>query len=439
MGGVTPRHLKHTLQKRCVFLFHAPGILRSASGGADERWVVGINGSRIMRGHLFKIAVLVFVLILAPFAAHGRDKVFNILYTGAIKGELEPCGCSPKIESGGLARLSGYISASKGELEPYVLVDAGNSTGEDTPQGRLKTEALFRSFNIIGYDAVALLKRDASLPEEFLSPLIGNYETPVISENAGHRSFLRAGLEVNISADPKDYKKGMLNILLIDKPASEATVIKGWEVIVTSSGEIIEEPPKADGTIIVSGYPKGKMLGVLSLWINDKGGISGFTHRWQSLGKEIKEDMNVRNVLNEYDAAVAALFRDEERKVLSDGSYLGDSNCAACHLPFMEGWKNSRHAGAFNTLEKAGKSKDPECVKCHTTGYGEEGGFYSVAATPGLMNVQCEACHGPGKGHAPDFTLPMRPVVESVCLKCHTEDNSPDFDFKRYSEKIKHQ
>lgn len=396
-----------------------------------------------MKGHLFKIAVLVSVLILVPFAAHGRDKVLNILYTGAIKGELEPCGCSPKTQSGGLARLSGYISVDRDALEPYVLVDAGNSMGEDTPQGRLKTEALLRSFNIIGYDAMALLKRDASLPEEFLSPLIGKYGIPVVVEDAGrYPSFVtvsRAGFNVNISADIKGYKKGMINILFIDKPASEATLIKGWEVIVTSSGEIMEEPLKANGTVMVSGYPKGKMLGVLSLRINDKGEISDFTHRWQSLGKEIKEDMNVRNVLNEYDAAVAALLKDEEGKVLSNGPFLGDSNCATCHLPFMEGWKNSRHAGAFNTLEKTGKSKDPECVGCHTTGYGEEGGFYSAAATPGLANVQCEACHGPGKGHASDFTLPMTSIVESVCLKCHTEDNSPDFDFKRYSEKIKHQ
>ena len=402
-----------------------------------------------MRGHLFKIAIFVSGLILLPrpalwggYPAHGQDRVLNILYTGAIKGELEPCGCSPKTESGGLARLSGYISANREELKPYVLVDAGNSMAEDTSQGRLKTEALLRSVNIMGYDAVALSKRDALLPEGFLFPLIEKYGIPVVVENAGrYRSSVpvpRAGFKVNISADIRGYKKGMINILLIDKPASEGMLIKGWEVIVTSSGEIIEEPLKVNGTVIVSGYPKGKMLGVLSLRINDKGGISGFTHRWQSLGKEIKEDMNVRNVLNEYDEAVAALLKDEERKASFNGPFLGDSNCAACHRPFMEGWRDSRHAGAFNTLENTGKSKDPECVKCHTTGYGEEGGFYSVAATPGLVNVQCEACHGPGKEHVSDFTAPMNPVVESVCLKCHTEDNSPDFDFRRYLEKIKH-
>src|SRR3990172_4098107 len=109
-----------------------------------------------MGGHLLKVVIFVSALILLPFVAHGRDKVLNILYTGAIKGELEPCGCSPKTESGGLARLSGYISANRDALAPYVLVDAGNSMAEDTPQGRLKTEALLRSFNIIGYDAMAL-------------------------------------------------------------------------------------------------------------------------------------------------------------------------------------------------------------------------------------------------------------------------------------------
>ncbi|MFZ3071702.1 MAG: multiheme c-type cytochrome [Thermodesulfobacteriota bacterium] len=416
----------------------------------------------VMMGHLFKrvtpfskgaglplreaiatgsggiIAVLASGLILLPFAAHGQDKVFNILYTGAIKGELEPCGCSPKTESGGLARLSGYISVNRDALVPYVLVDAGNSIAEDTPQGRLKTEALIRSMNIIGYDVMAILKRDALLPEEFLSPLIEKYKAPVVNENGGHKSFLRAGFKVNISADPKGYKKGMLNILLIDKPIPVAASVKGWEVIVTSSGEIIEEPLKANGTVIVSGYPKGKMLGVLGLRINDKGEVSGFTHRWQPLGKEIKEDKKVRNVLNEYDATVAMLLKDEERKVSSNGPFLGDSNCVSCHQPFMDAWKGSRHAGAFNTLVKAGKSKDPECVKCHTTGFGEEGGFYSNTSTPGLVNVQCEACHGPGREHGRDFTAPTSSVVESVCLRCHTEDNSPDFDFRRYLEKIKH-
>ncbi|MBI5468028.1 MAG: hypothetical protein HY891_02755 [Deltaproteobacteria bacterium] len=390
---------------------------------------------------MFKIALLVFLSAFLPFDAYGRDKVLNILYTGAIKGELEPCGCSPKTDSGGLARLSGYISANRADLEPYVLLDAGNSTGEDTPQGRLKTEAVLKSFAVIGYDAVAFFKDDNRLLESFFSPLIEKSGTPAVSESAPYPGSIPVedgSFKINISADPKGYNKGRLNILLTDRPLSEAGSIRGWEVIVTSSGELLEEPVRTNGTIIVSGYAKGKMLGVLTLQMDSEERIAGFTHRWQPLGKEIKEDMNVRNVLNEYDAKVAALLKDEERKVISNGPYLGYSSCAECHPPFLESWKRTRHAGAFRSLEDAGKSRDPECVKCHSTGYGEEGGFYSATSTPGLANVQCEQCHGPGRGHLSDYAVPMSPVGESVCLRCHTGENSPDFDFKTYLEKIKH-
>lgn len=394
---------------------------------------------------LLRIAILFFLAVLLPFNAYGEERVLNILYTGAIKGNLEPCGCSPKTDSGGFARLSGYISANRADLKPYILVDAGGSTSKDTPQGRLKTEAVVRSFGIIGYDAVAFLKGEDRPPEGFLSPLIESTGANAVSDTHPYPGSvqLEAGpFKVNISADPLAHKKGRLNILLTDRPVAEAGAIigssGGWDVIVTSSGEVVEEPVRADGAVIVSGYPRGKKLGVLELRVEGEDKVAGFSHRWQPLGREIPEDTDVRNVLDEYDANVAALLRDEERKAPSVTSYLGSKSCSECHQPFVESWDDTRHAGAFATLEKAGKSKDPECVNCHTTGYGEEGGFYSMTSTPALANVQCEQCHGPGIEHVSDYTVPMRLVGEGVCLKCHTGENSPDFDYKTYLEKIKH-
>ena len=60
--------------------------------------------------------------------------------------------------------------------------------------------------------------------------------------------------------------------------------------------------------------------------------------------------MNVRNVLNEYDAAVAMLLEDEERKASFNGPFL-EFKLRACHRPFTEAWEDSRHAGAFNCLK----------------------------------------------------------------------------------------
>lgn len=392
--------------------------------------------SRLFR--FFNILSPLLALLFLSQSSPAYAETLNILYTGAIKGELEPCGCSPKTESGGLARLSGYLLANAPELKPYILVDAGNSLAEDTPQGRLKSEALLRSFNIIGHDAAAFLDRERGSQADLL---IEKYPVKALTDNKNFTSSVtakRGPLSANISVDAKGFKKGMLNILLTGKPVAEARAIKGWDVIVTSSGDILDEPVKSGNTIIVSGSQKGKKLGILTLKTDKRGRIASYSHRWQELGRDMKEDADVRKVLNEYDAKVAELFKEEEGKAKASGPYLGVASCAACHQPYIDSWKGTRHSGAFNSLESVGKSKDPECVKCHVTGYGEEGGFYSIGSTPGLANVQCETCHGPGREHAADFTVPMRIVNEQVCLRCHTKDNSPDFDFKSYFEKIRH-
>lgn len=390
----------------------------------------------LFKKQYFIFSVFFFSMMVIGAPAQGAS--INILYTGAMKGELEPCGCSLKNQSGGLTRLSAYISADKAALSPYLLLDAGNSLAEDTAQGRFKIEAMLESFSIIGYDAAAFLSHDVTLPQAFLSPLIEKNKLPVIYANGVGKVIERGLLKINITADEKGRVDGLLNILLTDKPVVEAKLLEGWQVIITSSGETLDEPQKIASGVLVSGYPKGKWLGILSIDVDKKGAVTFVGHRWQVLGMEMPEDARVRDVLRAYDAKVAGLLKDEDAKAVSKGPYLGAEACAQCHQPFAEQWRNTRHPGAFADLEKVGKSKDPECVKCHTTGYAKEGGFYSKTATPGLAGVQCEVCHGPGSGHVEDLSLPMRPTEESLCRSCHTETNSPDFDFTKYLEKIRH-
>jgi hypothetical protein len=49
---------------------------------------------------------------------------------------------------------------------------------------------------------------------------------------------------------------------------------------------------------------------------------------------------------------------------------------------------------AHNLEPNKDYTADAECLSCHTTGYGQPGGFVSVAETPKLVGVQCEVCHG---------------------------------------------
>ncbi len=379
-------------------------------------------------------AVSIFLL---PVAAFAENNVLTVLYTGAVRGELEPCGCSPENLSGGLARLSGFISVNSEKLSPYLLVDAGNSLGDDSIQGRLKSDALLKSFPLIGYDAAALSKE--KVPSDTLKSF-RKYGVKSVGDVPGGKRSIKAGkgrFALNISSDKTASRKGMLNVLLTDRPLSELGQVGDWDIVVTSSGEVLEEPVTSGRALVVSGYPRGQKLGVLTLSLDENGRVSGFSHQWQALGNDVKEDPKVREIINEYDKKVAGLVKDEDMPQTGLSPYLGAESCQECHRSYHEGWKTTRHSQAFGTLERVGKPRDPECVACHSTGYGEDGGFYSISATPELAGVQCESCHGPGREHTKDFRS-MRPVTESVCLKCHTEERSPNFEFNRYIEGIGH-
>ncbi|MBI5198366.1 MAG: hypothetical protein HZA19_07135, partial [Nitrospirae bacterium] len=191
--------------------------------------------------------------------------------------------------------------------------------------------------------------------------------------------------------------------------------------------------------VVVSGYPKGERLGILTLHLRANGRMKWYDYRWQPLGPDIRENEKVRELLKEYDKQVAELYAAEETKLQgSEGPYVGVEQCRQCHGTFVESWKKTKHAGAWEVLERVGKTHDPECIQCHVVGFGESGGFRSVQSTPSLVNVQCEVCHGPGRPHLTDGYGPMREIGESTCLRCHVPGHSPDFEYSTYRKKILH-
>ena len=77
----------------------------------------------------------------------------------------------------------------------------------------------------------------------------------------------------------------------------------------------------------------------------------------------------------------------------------GTKTCRDCHKPEAQAWDKSRHARAWKSLEEHGAQVDPDCQRCHTTGYGLPGGFVSIGRSPALVEVGCENCHGPSREH----------------------------------------
>ncbi len=168
--------------------------------------------------------------------------------------------------------------------------------------------------------------------------------------------------------------------------------------------------------------------------------------------------------------------------------YVGTNKCKACHSSEKKGaqyklWKETKHAKAFDLLltdeakqvaTEMGLSnspdKTPECLECHTVGFGAGGyevmdaefwspaeddrdGKKAVKRMENLKNVGCEICHGPGSeykkkktmtaiftGEISGTELGLLEVTEKTCLKCHNE-RSPShkpFDYATRLKEIAH-
>jgi len=111
-----------------------------------------------------------------------------------------------------------------------------------------------------------------------------------------------------------------------------------------------------------------------------------------------------------------------------DSKYVGSKNCRSCHTKEHKMWRKTKHYKTFGQLE-GDEQKDPDCLKCHATGYGKPGGFVSIDKTPELASTGCESCHGPGGAHAeaakdaPEkgkWDMKIDRVPQNTCVGCHS-------------------
>lgn len=121
-----------------------------------------------------------------------------------------------------------------------------------------------------------------------------------------------------------------------------------------------------------------------------------------------------------------------------DGTYLGNGSCAGCHPQELESWALTHHSVAWRTLAKRGEDKNPECVGCHVTGAASitkatPAGWTSTDQTPDLVDVGCEACHGPSGPHDGARTDPR-----TACVGCHDAKHSIQFSVEKGLPLIDH-
>ena len=161
--------------------------------------------------------------------------------------------------------------------------------------------------------------------------------------------------------------------------------------------------------------------------------------RDRPLGSDLQGEAAISEAVRQFQEASvgAAKSRVAEEQAVR---YVSAGSCTGCHDDYVAAWAATpSHPQAWQALLSRNATTNPECVSCHSTGWGEPGGNASAddVAMRTWKAVQCEECHGPMSAHRDD---PRRnhgqAVVEATCVGCHDEANSPQFDYESYRKRL---
>lgn len=417
------------------------------------------------------ITLCLVLLLTSP--SHADVKV---LYTGDFIGTLKVCGC-PGAPAGGMVDVASAVKAERAGGGDVLLVDVGNFMPY---QQAIRADYAARLMGGMRYDAVNVGERELaegvarvdSLARAYALPLISasvlraDTKTPVFKPyvvravggvkvgvigvtspdvfalvpESQSKALAFAGLEESLKRWlPEARKRADLIVLLGQVSEEEALKLKeayaGIDVVVRGVRDI-ERGEKQDGIRVARATRYGTGLGVLSVKVA-KGGVTGVEDRKVTFAKGAMADIEFQRVYEDYVARMAEEANRASAKRAQVAPLPDAETCASCHETQVAQWRETPHAHAWETVVKDGRTKDPECITCHTTRYGERGGFVSAEATPGLAGVGCLSCHRISEGH-PNDTTEAPEITPQVCVSCHDPKNSPAFKYEAYLPKVKH-
>ena len=407
-------------------------------------------------------ALALSVLFSAAAEAAGHD--FTLVHTGETNGFLEPCGCDEDL-LGGMTRRASALEAIRRRGGATVVVSNGDIVAAYGEQDEIKLGFILRAMSRMGYDLINLGERDLAweagvfdrhLKETGIRALRADRRPDFVRRVIGGVPVLIAAWFAQAAAGPEpalldavleQAERGAFKVLLfhgsMDEAARLAEERPGFHVIIAGHGqEDAAAARRVGGTLVVNYGSKGKYLGVLEA-AREAGGGFRIRHEVVKLDRSVPSSADMLALLAEYDAVLKEkdlVLKFSNRNPLQPGfRFQGNAKCVACHEGEHEVWAGSAHRRAYATLVAAGKTHDPECVACHTVGYGLVSGFSVPDKRPDLRGVGCESCHGPGYPHRKEPTEFRMTARKGACLEsCHVMDHSPNFDLDVYWNMIRH-
>ncbi len=447
-----------------------------------------MSGISSARSRLSACLFLLFILAQAV-PVHAAEPDLTIFFSSDTRGMLRRCGCSEG-QLGGLSARASFIRQNRVPGRTLV-VDAGDTIleGPDCEPERkefyaIRARALFAAMKVAGYDAAAVGEYDLSCGWEMLADAAKENGIPLVASNVlvredgktirpftgivtkpfpGFKVAVVGALDSEFPCgsfrcytglalgDTKKYaeeavqeasKRADLVIVLAHLSLTDpVTFVKGLPganiVIQGHSQEELEKPIQVGDTLLVKGFYRGKHIGRLDLWLTPGKPvkIKDYKYSMITLDETVPPDKTVEWIIAGYRKKLKEkAFSFAKPDPAGSGRFVGYRACRGCHVSQFENWSGTKHARSLAALVKTGDQYDPECLACHTTGYGFVSGYGPGKAGTGLGEVGCECCHGRGVKHVESGVAMRRQVPEKVCQGCHDEYNSPNFEYKRYLE-----
>lgn len=400
-----------------------------------------------------------------------------LLYSGALDGELEPCGCSELGDLGGLRRRAALIADQRRDNPELLLISSGGLLSAEGVADPIKAEFLLTGMELMKYDAIGLRQRDLLYGKELIAEssllwvlsqkqqslanalfqrkrMWGEHEVTIFSWPSAGLSMQGFDLKETLAelngALQRSQQGGKMTILLSQTPLKEVEAGMDLDYIdillIKPSYERYGKPFIQGRTLILQPGSRGMYMGQVELHLNKQGEIADFRH--QEIPMPPREDLPevIETWYGDYNRAVEKDYRRRVvvRKQMEAGEspYLGSAGCLLCHSNAVKIYQNSKHATAFSTLKRVNKAFDPDCLRCHVVASLQSGGFLDEYITPQLKGVQCESCHGGSRKHAAEpsqfRTLYAEQEPFSVCSGCHNGQHSPEFNQQTYWSAIAH-
>jgi hypothetical protein len=409
-------------------------------------------------------------------------KPLVVLASGDTAGWIVPCGCTSN-QSGGLPRRAKYLEELRSRAE-VVVVDVGGAPGGRSPYDRLKFEAILQGEIAMGIAAHNIGAGEAAMGGDYLKEVARRLGVAFVSANVStvHGEPLGEPLRIVEVAAQRVAVVGVLSprystpalpvaspreavldalrraagqydsaVVLAYLPEEElrqlAESLPEVDVVVGGpTGQPVAPKPRGP-TTLAAATRQGKFLVRLDAPASKSGGgwsgeVVELDRRFADEPGQVVNLQQFRDLLAERDFTPGdtSWAQPLPRELPAGFAVVGTDACRKCHAEDCRVWDGSRHAAAWTSLSKNGAHVDPDCQRCHTTGYGLPEGFVSVKRSPRRTAVGCESCHGPSQGHSLDPKTRTAHFAEAKnhCTGCHDRENSPGFELEAYWAKIRH-